>query len=111
MDTLMLLNNPQPRRTHQETVASPFYSHPYGGIARSIKVSRDGFMRFFELDELGMKILYHQEFNGKIIDRRLDNHELLGYHDRGKFTITIVDHTHGALMRHAIRTTVQNQTQ
>jgi hypothetical protein len=112
MDTMMLLNHPQPNNRPQETVASPFYSHPYGGIARDIQVTREGFMRFFELDELGMKLVYHPDFYGKILDRFFDNGEAVGYrgHNRGidVWVITIINRSHGALMQHAIRTTVQN---
>jgi hypothetical protein len=107
MDTLMLLNHPQPNNKPQETVASPFYSHPYGGIGRDIVVSREGFMRFFEWDEWTMQ--YAEAFHGKVVDcTPRDWSELLGYHDHGKWVITVIDRSHGALMDHAIRTTVPN---
>lgn len=70
-----------------------------------IFVSREGFQRFFELDEFEMDWADHTD--GKVVDRLLDNHELIGYHIN-KWSITIIDRTHGALMRHAVRTTVPN---
>ena len=85
---------------------SPFFAHPYGGIARVVFVTKEGFMRFFELDEFDLRLA--EAFDGKILDRLFDNHEVLGYHIHGKYSITIIDRTHGALMKHAIRTTVQN---
>lgn len=83
---------------------SPFFAHPYGGIARVVFVTKEGFMRFFELDEYALDRM--DLFDGKVIDQLLDNHEILGYHFHGKYSITIIDRTHGALMNHAIRTTV-----
>jgi hypothetical protein len=107
MDTLMLLNHPQPNNKPQETVASPFYSHPYGGIGRDITVSREGFMRFFEWDEFMMD--FAEQFHGKVVDQTpRDWSELLGYHDHGKWVITVINRSHGALMDHAVRTTIQN---
>ena len=49
MSTALMHEFIEPRE--REVVASPFYSHPYGGVARDIAVTREGFMRFFELDE------------------------------------------------------------
>lgn len=90
---------PAPR--HREPHFSPFFKHPYGGIARVVFVSKEGFMRFFELDEQDLKRM--DIFDGKVIDQLLDNHELLGYHFNGKWSITIIDGRHGALMDYATR--------
>lgn len=87
---------PFPHHT-TEPIASEFYRHPYGGIARDISVSRAGFMRFFEIDEIGMKLVYHPDFYGKVLDRMFDEGEAVGYreHRRGieHWTITIIDRT------------------
>lgn len=94
-----------------EPVAGDFYKHPYGGIARDISVTRDGFMRFFELDEIGMKLVYHPDFYGKVLDRMFDEGEALGYrgHHHGieTWTITIIDHSTKAAQKHLVRTIEQ----
>ena len=102
---------PAPRK--HEPVAGPFYRHPYGGIARDIHVSKEGFARFFDwsLAEVDFAMLVSN--GGKVIDDISDNHECLGYvhqnqHGRRDYMITIIDRTHGALMEHAVRTTVQD---
>ena len=83
-----------------------FYPHPYGGIARDIPVTREGFKRVFEWTDFEMDFADREM--GKVIDRFFDNHEILGYHCHGKYSITIINRTHGALMNHAIRSTLQN---
>jgi len=81
---------PAPR--HHEPSASDFYKHPYGGIARDVFVSREGFMRFWSLDESEMARIDSYNFNGKIVDQKpSDDFELLGYHNNGKYSITIID--------------------
>ena len=87
-----------------------FYPHPYGGIARDIPVTREGFKRIFEWTDYEMD--HAEREMGKVIDRFHDNAEVIGYvgHCFGKrhFTVTVINRTHGALMDHAIRSTVQN---
>ena len=87
-----------------------FYPHPYGGIARDIPVTREGFARFFELDVDAMELDSSSMWFGKIIDIIHDTGECLGYRGRHRdqttYVITILNQTHGALMDHAIRTTV-----
>lgn len=83
------------------TVASPFYSHPYGGIGRDIVVDRAGFMRFFELDEYDMVAV--DSFAGqnmKLYDTLFDDWcEACGYaflHPAGRITyrITMISRDH-----------------
>ena len=89
----------------RKPAASSFYNHPYGGIARDITVTREGFMRFWELDEYQMAQIESYHFNGKVCDVQPSYfYELLGYLDHGKYSITIINRTHGALMDHAVRT-------
>ena len=98
---------PFPNHIVTEPVASDFYLHPYGGVARDIEVSRTGFMRFFDLDEIGMKLVYHPDFYGKVLDRMYDYGEALGYrgHRRGveTWSITIIDHSGAAIRKHLER--------
>lgn len=77
--TQLCLNLPQ--RIERQPVASPFYCHPYGGIARDIYVTREGFIRFFELDEFDIAIA--EAFAGqgqKMYDKLPDDWtEVCGY--------------------------------
>ena len=79
-----------------EPAASDFYKHPYGGIARDIFVTREGFMRFFELSEDSMLIAESLAGRGKMYDDLTEEHEYFGYINlfpRGKlsYMITIID--------------------
>jgi hypothetical protein len=79
-----------------EPVATDFYRHPYGGIARDIFVTREGFMRFFELEELAIVIAESWAGQGKVFDSLTDDHEYFGYINlfpggRLSYTITIID--------------------
>lgn len=86
---------PFPHHIPRETVASDFYPHPYGGIARDVCVTRDGFMRFFELDDHALSLC--EAFpDGKVIDQFPgDAHELIGYIGTTRttltYTVTVVD--------------------
>lgn len=81
----------------REPVASPFYSHPYGGIARDISVSKEAFARFFEwsLAEVDFAMMVVQGAGGKVIDTFDEWSESLGYIDGSKtqhsYMITIID--------------------
>lgn len=95
-----------------EPVAGEFYKHPYGGIARDIHVSKEGFARFFEwsLAEVDFAMLVSN--GGKVIDDLSDNHECLGYvhqnpHGRRDYMITIIDRTTKAAQKHLVRTIEQ----
>ena len=96
----------------RQPAPSPFYPHPYGGIARDIPVTREGFARFFELDVDAMEMAECDGsiWYGKVIDITHDTGECLGYRGRHRdqttYVITILNQTHGALMDHAVRTTV-----
>ena len=75
---------------------SPFYCHPYGGIGRDIRVTREGFARFFEIDPNEVSWM---QANMKIIDVMLPMSELLGYKlmnldGKEEYSITIVEHSH-----------------
>lgn len=115
---------PHPR----EPVASEFYSHPYGGIARDIYVSREGFARFFEMDPTEVDWI---PVNFKALDKIGTGYEILGYkcQDVGnrywdqenlrwvwnheapiQYKIVFITYSHGALMDHAVRTTLQNHS-
>jgi len=83
------------------TVASPFYSHPYGGISRDIVVSRDGFARFFELDSLDMALV--DGFAGssmKLYDTLFDDwceacgYAFLSQHGKITYSITMISRDH-----------------
>ena len=84
----------------REPIAGPFYAHPYGGIARDISVSKEGFARFFEwsLAEVDFAMMCVQGHGGKVIDTFDDWSESLGYIDEtnGKRTymITIINRDH-----------------
>lgn len=85
---------PFPDHLERKPVASPFYAHPYGGIARDIHVTREGFMRFFELDEFDMQ--FAEAFAGqgqKMYDKLPDDWtEACGYiglHPGGRMTYRI----------------------
>lgn len=84
----------------REPVASPFYAHPYGGIARDIAVSKEAFARFFEwsLAEVDFAMMCVQGHGGKVIDIFDEWAESLGYIDEsnGKRTymITIINKDH-----------------
>jgi hypothetical protein len=93
-----------------EPVASEFYKHPYGGIARDIFVTREGFMRFFELEELAIVIAESWAGQGKVFDSFTDDHEYFGYihlfpGGRLSYTITIIDRSSKAIKQHFARTT------
>lgn len=89
----------------REPHASVFYQHPYGGIARDIFVTRDGFMRFFELDEFEMEIAEAFAGQGKVFDWMHDGwSETLGYinlHQGGRmeYLITIIQSAHSDVSR------------
>lgn len=79
-------------------VASPFYPHPYGGIGRDISVTREGFKRFFDIDE-GHMCLAESFGLGKVIDEMTDDWtECVGYVNSNpqltKYEITVI-HKHG----------------
>ena len=57
-------------------VASPFYQHPYGGIARDTWVTKEQFCRFFELTEHDVE---HMPVNMKWIDIMEGTSECLGF--------------------------------
>ena len=63
----------------REPIAGPFYLHPYGGIARDISVTREGFMRFFELEEQGILIAESWAGQGKLFDEFHEDGETMGY--------------------------------
>lgn len=89
----------------QQTVASEFYRHPYGGIARDIRVTREGFLRFFEIEEWQTGVLAVIDFTyGKVIDEFHDKIEVVGYrgHVSGveHFTITFIDRTPSAAFKY-----------
>lgn len=90
-----------------EPAVSDFYKHPYGGIARDIFVSYEGFLRFFEQESFDLDAPIWNGFYGKVVDTVLDDHELLGYrgHHRGVDTwmITIIDRSSKARYRHLKR--------
>lgn len=93
-----------------EPVASEFYKHPYGGIARDISVTREGFMRFFELEEQGMLIAESWAGQGKVFENFGDDHEYFGYINlfpggRLSYTIVIIDRSSKAIKQHFARTT------
>lgn len=113
---------PAPRE--REPVATPFYSHPYGGVARDIFVSREGFARFFEIDPSELDWV---ECNLKTFDVIGTGFEILGYkiqdaehrywhqedlrwvwnHEAPiQYKIVFINYSHGALMDHAVRSTV-----
>ena len=81
----------------REPVAGPFYAHPYGGIARDISVSKEGFARFFEwsLAEVDFAMMVVQGMGGKVIDTFGEWDECLGYLNevKGKraYMITIIN--------------------
>lgn len=80
-----------PHHVVREPVATPFYAHPYGGIARDISVSREGFMRFFEMDDYALS-LGEAFAGGKVVDQFPSNdYELVGYIGikRNQFTYDI----------------------
>ena len=80
----------------QLPVAGKFYSHPYGGIARDICVSKEGFARFFEwsLAEVDFAMMVVQGNGGKVIDESGEWTESLGYivesNDRRMYMITMI---------------------
>ncbi len=63
-----------PRETPQTT--SEFYRHPYGGIARDIYVTREGFARYW-----GYSVEYIDDLpvNSKVFDDMQPKVEILGY--------------------------------
>jgi len=89
-----------PQRMERELIASPFYAHPYGGIARDIAVTKEGFARFFEwsLAEVDFAMMVVQGNGGKVIDTFDEWAESLGYivESDGKRTymITIINRDH-----------------
>lgn len=99
----------------RESVAGPFYQHPYGGVARDIFVSREGFARFFQRTPESVDRLRK---NCKTLDYAEDlGHpyewvEILGMVGQEipggpcTYKITFIDFRHGALMDHAVRSTV-----
>lgn len=79
-----------------EPAVSDFYRHPYGGIARDIFVTREGFMRFFNLREDSILIAESFAGQGKLYDTVSETHETMGYINLfpgGKMTymVTIID--------------------
>ena len=62
-----------PERRESLTVASDYYTHPYGGIARDIYVTREGFARFFEhsvefIDDMPYNIKLFDDFHPGLIE-------------------------------------------
>jgi len=57
-------------------IASPFYQHPYGGIARDTWVTKEQFCRFFELEEHHVEAM---PVNMKVFDITGEWSECLGY--------------------------------
>ena|SRR5688572_372359 len=91
-----------------EPVASEFYKHPYGGIARDISVSREGFMRFFQLDEQEMLIAESFAGHGKVFDTFANEHEYFGYINlfpggRLSYIIVIIDRSRDGAFKHLRR--------
>jgi len=78
-------------------IASRFYQHPYGGIARDTWVTKEQFCRFFELTE---HFVDGFPLHMKVMDVIGDFTECLGYKTLNfktkveKFRITIVDSSH-----------------
>ena len=107
--TALSIMDREPFPHHQtEPIASEFYKHPYGGIARDISVTRDGFMRFFDVTEFDIKMAEAFAGQGKIYDTVEENHETLGYINLlpgGKMTyfVTIIDRTRRAAEKHLNR--------
>ena len=52
------------------------YRHPYGGLARDVYVTRDGFARFFDIP---VEYVDEMPVNMKCMDRFFDNVEVCGY--------------------------------
>lgn len=91
---------PFPDHIQREVVAGPFYCHPYGGVARDIDVTKEGFARFFELDVDAMELASDPDSTwfGKIIDQMNEWTECCGYrgrkHGEITYSITIIEHGH-----------------
>lgn len=81
-----------------QEVASKFYQHPYGGIARDVYVTREGFARFFEDTVECVDLMGLINPNMKSYDLIGEWHECLGYilkdGDKTEYRITIVVHDH-----------------
>lgn len=90
-----IINYTSPRPPQE--VASAFYQHPYGGTARDIWVSREGFARFFEDSVECVDLMGLINRNTKSYDVVFDNGEALGYilQDRAdgpiSYRITIIN--------------------
>jgi len=92
------------------TVKSPGGYIQLSGVAREIWVSEAGFRRFFELSDnspLGGWIIVNKKLSetvdvvGKVFNRNSR---------QPRFQILFIDHSHGALMGHAVRTTISQET-
>jgi hypothetical protein len=77
-------------------VFTPFYSHMYGGFARDIYVSREGFARFFSTSPEYVDTL---PVNSKVFDDMQPGHEMLGYKIKNsyknspcRYRITFIDY-------------------
>jgi hypothetical protein len=110
---------PAPRE--REPVAGPWFIHtvktPGGyiqlsGVAREIWVNEAGFRRFFEIPEnktledwwmiVNKKLSETVDVVGKVF-KRIGNRP-------ARFQILFIDHSHGALLGHAVRTTSSKET-
>lgn len=95
MNPVMSLSLPEPHP--EDPIASPFYTHPYGGIARDIWVSREGFARFFghsveyiDSCEVGMKLF--DDFHTGM--KETYGYKIKNYNTgRIEYRITIIDNS------------------
>ena len=96
-----LMHDFDPKRVSKSN-AGEFYRHPYGGIARDVLVSREGFARYFNHS---VEYIDNEPMNMKLFD---DFHEKCetygtkmqdGRDGRIQYRITHIDHTHRARMK------------
>jgi hypothetical protein len=82
---------------NEQRIATPFYQHPYGGIARDVLCSREGFARFFEHS---VEYIDDLPFNTKVFDVLEPWTECLGYKIMSRrngpmqYRITVIERGH-----------------